>query len=264
MTMRDIWVMPFQMPMITWDKEGETGGGGDTGAGDTGAAGETGGEGGDTGDTGIANADDQNGGDEGGDDLDVAVDGGTAEGQDNSGEGEGDGDKDGDGEGENPDVPETYEFKNLPEGMEVDEGLAEGITPVFRELGLNQEQADKLVGAYAAEMQRQAEASVDAVRELVTGWVNTAKADKEIGHANWQGSIDAANAVIREFGTPELVSDVMVGQGMGNHPEMIRMLARIGKAIGDDSLVTGKATDTGEASPEAVWYGATTPNSKKG
>ncbi len=255
--MRDIWVKPL------WDKEGETGGGGDTGAGDTSTAGDTGGEGGDTGDTGIANADDQSGDTGEGDDTGIALDGGTAEGQDNSGEGEGDGDKEGD-DGENPDVPETYEFNNLPEGMEVDEGLAEGITPVFRELGLNQEQADKLVNAYAAEMQRQAEASVDAVRELVTGWVNTAKADKEIGHANWQGSIDAANAVIREFGTSELVSDVMVGQGMGNHPEMIRMLARIGKAIGDDSLVTGKATDTGEAAPEAVWYGQTTPSSKKG
>lgn len=251
-----------------WDKPDEGGSGGGDGDNENTGGGTEIVEGGDT---GTKDADDQNSGEggEGGDtgDDDVALSGGTAEGQDNSGEGEGDGDNDGDGEGENTGVPEAYDFSELelPEGMQLDEQLAETMSPAFREAGLTQEQASTLAKAYAGQMQASAEASADAAKQLVGGWLKDAKADKEVGLNNWKGSVDAANAVIRKFGTPELVNDVMVGQGIGNHPEMVRLLARIGKAIGDDQLITGEQTDTGDAvSQETVWYGKTTPESKKG
>lgn len=250
-----------------WDKPDEGAGGGDKDTSDT--DGDDGADDGD--DTGIADADDQDGGNdgEGGDTDDdgVALDGGTAEGQDNSGEGDDDGDEsDGDDE-DDPDVPETYDYSDveLPEGMQLDEAMVEAAEPVFRELGLSQDQANKLVSMYADQMQGQAEASAEAAKQLVSGWLTTAKADKEIGLNNWKGSVGAANAVIRKFGTPELVSEVMVGQGIGNHPEMVRLLSRIGAAMGDDKLITGDNTDTGGDTPaEEVWYGSTTPKSKKG
>jgi len=259
-----MWITEFlarHAPL--WDKEGE------------GAGGATGNTGGDAGtgvgeNTGIANADDQGGeggGTGDGDGDDVALNGGTADGQDNS-SGEEDGDNDGEGEGAGEgEVPEAYDFSGieLPEGMELDTEMAEAMSPAFKDLGLTQDQANKLVGVYAERMQKQMEANVDAAKELVTGWKDTAKADQEIGGNNWKASVDAANAAIRKFGTPELVQDVMVGQGMGNHPEVIRMFARIGKAIADDRTITGEGTETGgEISKAEAWYGATTPKSKKG
>ena len=251
-----------------WDKAGEggTGGGGQENTG--GEGGDTGGDGAGAGETGIGTADDQGGeGGDGGntDDGDVALNGGTADGQDNSEGGQDGGDNEGEGEGDG-EAPDEYDFTDvLPEGMEMDQGLADAVSPVFKDLGLSQEQANKLVEVYAGAMQEQAQASADAAKELVSGWKDTAKQDKEIGLNNWKDSVDAANAAIRTFGTPELVQDVMIGQGMGNHPEVIRMFSRIGKAIADDSLVTGEATDTsGDVDQAEVWYGATTPKSKKG
>lgn len=193
----------------------------------------------------------------------VAIDGGTAEGQDNSGE-----DKDsGEDGGEEPVVPEEYVYDGveLPEGVDLDPTMTEAMNPVFKELGLTQEQANALVSTYAGQVSQQALDQAKAIEQMVHGWVDTAKSDKEIGHNNWQGSVDAANAVIRKFGTPELVQDVMVNQGMGNHPEVIRLLARIGKSVGDDKFITGVETDTSPDQPaEARWYGDTTPTSKKG
>lgn len=212
--------------------------------------------------TGIANADDQGAAPK--EEQGTVLDGGTAKGQDNSDGGEEDGDKAGEAEGEKPEVPESYEFTDLPGGMELDATLTEAVSPVFKELGLTQDQASKLVQAYAGVMANQAQAMADQVTEMVKGWVDTAKADKEIGHNNWQRSVDAANAVLRKFGTPELVQEVMVNQGMGNHPEVIRLLARIGLSVSDDTLITGEQTDTAQAPLEAVWYGETTPTSKKG
>ena len=200
------------------------------------------------------------------------LDGGTAEGQDNSGEGEGDGTTSGDegdkAEGDEPaaEVPDEYDYSvAMPEGMEMDQGLADAVSPVFKEMGLTQDQAVKLTQAYAAHIQATADEQGRMINDTMEGWVSTAKADKEIGHAAWNESVQNANKALREFGTPELLDDVMIQQGMGNHPEVIRIFARIGKAISDDSLVTGKSTDTGEAAPrENLWYGETTPTSKKG
>lgn len=244
---------------------------GEDGAGAEGEAGETntGGDAGADTDTGIASADNQ--GEQGGDAPDAVLNGGTAEGQDNPGEGKGEGDdSDGEDEGKTEDgeaeVPDEYDFTQaMPEGMEMDQGLAEAVTPVFKDLGLTQDQAVALTEAYAGHIQTMADQQAQQINDMVAGWVDTAKADKEIGHAAWKESVDSANKVIREFGTPELVNDVLVQQGMGNHPEVIRLLARIGKAVGDDSLVTGTETDTGEVAPkENLWYGDTTPTSKRG
>lgn len=246
-----------------WAPEDEGGSGG--GEGETK---DTGGDAGaDAEETGIANADDQGAAESKDDEAGTVLDGGTAEGEANSGDGDGEGDE-GAGDGEDDgdsEVPEEYEFNNLPEGVELDQDMADAVTPVFKDLGLTQDQADKLVEAYVGAQTKAAEAQADMIGQTMKEWVETAKTDKEIGHNNWDSSVQAANAVLREFGTPELVQDVMVGQGVGNHPEVIRLLARIGKAVSDDQFLTGEQTDTSADVPaETRWYGDTTPTSKKG
>lgn len=205
----------------------------------------------------------------------VALDGGTAESDDNSDE-DGDGDESGDDdsdddadddadEDEDDDAPEAYDDFELPEGLEVDELMLETMTPILRDLELDQEQAQKLVTAYSEMKLEEAKASVEAIKKLFGGWKETAKKDKEIGGANWDKSVAAANAMIREFGTKEFIDDVMVAQGIGNHPEMIRILSRVAVKVLDDEVITGEQTDTStEVSDEEAWYGATTPKTKKG
>jgi hypothetical protein len=236
--------------------------------------GGAGGEGGDTdedagGGDDAASGDDANKAGQGTDTSDddddgVALDGGTGD-DDNSDEGK-DGD-DGDDDGGDDPVPgegEDYDFASvMPEGMEVDAEMAAAMTPVLKELGLGTKSAGKLAAAVAAYRQAEAQANADRVIGIVKGWKDTAKSDKEIGHAEWGRSKELANGVIKQFGTPELVQDVMVGQGIGNHPEVIRLLARIGKHIAEDTAMTGEETET-NVSPEAAWYGKTTPATKKG
>jgi hypothetical protein len=241
-----------------WAPEDETGGGDDKDTDEGGVAlGGTGGE---------DAADDAETKDKAQDDApETALNGGTAEGEDNTGEDDGEGKKDGEDEAE-AEVPEEYDFSEveLPEGMEIDAAFAEAATPVLKELGLNQEQANKMAALYATQMQAQAEANMAAVKELIGGWVKTAKADTEVGGANWDESVRLGNAALRQFGTPELIQDVMVDQGLGNHPEVIRFMARIGKHVASDNAPTGNETETAPPAPEETWYGATTPTSKKG
>lgn len=252
-------------PVFAPEGEGAGGGGGGEGEGNSGDGGDTG-AGGDTGD-GIATADDQkqDQGDGEADGDGTVLNGEGADGEDEGGENGSkdgaDGEEDGEGEG----APEEYDFSDvLPDGVELDTTMNEAMSPAMRELGLTQEQANGLVKAYIDGQTKAAEAQAAEVGRVMKEWVSTAKADKEIGHNNWDDSVRHANAVLKEFGTPELVQDVMVGQGVGNHPEVIRVFARIGKAIADDSTPSGQSTDTTQRSEEERWYGGTTPTSKKG
>lgn len=249
------------LPVFAPEDEGAGGGGGDTG-GDAGGAGGQGDAGG-GGDTSDASGTVLDGGgenpDQGGGDGETKPEGDT------SGEKDGDEDKK-DGE-DNPDdvVPEEYDFsKVLPEGMELDKGMADAMAPVFKDMGLTQAQANKMVAAYAEAVNAHAKAQAEEIGNIMKSWVTKAKDDAEIGKAAWTESVRQANAVLKKFGTPELVQEVMVGQGVGNHPEVIRIFARIGKALSDDVLTTGEQTDTSKDEPaESRWY-KTTPTTKKG
>ena len=79
-----------------------------------------------------------------------------------------------------PEIPEKYEF-NMPEGMEVDQSLADEALPVFKELGLSQEQADKLTGLMVAKAERDSQVMADAYQKQISDWATELKNDKDVG-----------------------------------------------------------------------------------
>lgn len=82
--------------------------------------------------------------------------------------------------------------------------------------------------------QRQAE-QIQAVR---TEWADTSRADKEFGGDKLGESLATAKKAMDAFATPELRT-LLDESGLGNHPEVIRLFYRTGKAMSEDSLVTG-------------------------
>jgi hypothetical protein len=146
--------------------------------------------------------------------------------------------------------PEKYEF-TMPEGVELDTALAEKVDPVLRELGLNNEQANKLAAAFAeyrvSETQRQSEAYAQQVED----WGKQARDDKEFGGAKFDENVAHAQKAIGKFGTPELKA--LLADGLGNHPELIRFCVRVGKAIGEDGGVDGNKSAT-PRDPASVLY----------
>lgn len=246
-----------------WAPEDEGGSGGE--GGDSGSADDAtdAGENSDGGDTGADIA--ITGGDasESEDDADTN-DGGTADGEDNT-DGE-DGDTSGDDSNEDDaEGGEGYDDFELPEGMEVDTEMLEALTPQMREAGLTQEQAQAMVSAYAEKVAERAQEDAAAINNLWAQWKAAAKQDEEIGGDNWDATVEASNAAVRELASKEFVDEILVQQGMGNHPEMIRFMNRVAKHVLDDSVITGEQTDTSNTvSTEEAWYGETTPKTKKG
>lgn len=149
---------------------------------------------------------------------------------------------------EKPVVPEKYEFK-APEGVEqLDPQALAVFEPIAKELGLSQEQAQKLVDIYPQIQQQQAE----AWSKQVTDWGDQVKADKEIGGDKFTANVGQAQKTLDQFGTPAL-REYLEQSGLGNHPELVRIFAKVGKAMTEDSMVMPNSG--GQLSAADVLYG---------
>lgn len=180
---------------------------------------------------------------------------------------EGDGKKD-DADAAKAKVPEKYELA-MPEGMQLDEAALAEATPVFKELGLTNEQANKLAGLYAKQVEKLAASSRDAMAQQHEGWKQSTLNDKEYGGDALVGKdgkpgpnlIQITAAIDRVAGKEATAFKEMLDQtGAGNHPEMARFLYRVGKMVGEGSMVRGDAAAVGDQPTEAVLY----PSMKKG
>ncbi|HHC2695406.1 peptidase [Klebsiella pneumoniae] len=149
-------------------------------------------------------------------------------------------------------APEKYEFKPA-EGQELDTAALEQFEPIARELNLTNEQAQKMVDLYGTKImpmvqKQQAEAWQAQTEE----WAATVKADKEIGGDKLTANLGVAQRALDTFGTPAL-KEYLNGTGLGNHPELVKAFVKVGKAMSEDGMVTGK--ESGQRSAAEVLYG---------
>ena len=141
-------------------------------------------------------------------------------------------------------VPEKYEIKFGDK--EADPAAVAAFTPVAKELGLTNEQAQKLATFHneqtTALLAQQTKVQGDAWTALQNQWRGEARADKEYGHLAGGKTFDENGALIAKglatFGTPAL-NKALIDSGMGNHPEIARLLYRVGKAVSEDTIRTG-------------------------
>lgn len=152
-------------------------------------------------------------------------------------------------EGKAEGAPEAYEFK-APEGQELDQAAVEAFTPIAKELNLSNEQAQKLVDLYAAQIKGQQDA-YNAVRD---GWVSSVKNDPEIGGAKLEGNLAVAAKAIDQFGGPEL-RQALNETGVGDNPAIVKFMIKVGRAISEDNFPRGSSGDPGGGkSPAEILY----------
>lgn len=157
-----------------------------------------------------------------------------------------------------PVAPEAYEFK-LPDDRQVDPALVEAATPIFKELNLTQEQAQKVVDLYDAQVLPGVAQTVQAETLRLLGlqdigkWTDQVKADKEIGGAHLEETLTLAAKGRDTFASKELV-ELLHTSRLGNHPEVVRFFAKVGKTIGEDTVHNGTGGEAAPTSAAAVLY----------
>lgn len=143
--------------------------------------------------------------------------------------------------------PDTYADFVLPEGVTLDEGLLGEAAPILKELGATQEQAQKLADAVSKQVQASSKSQVDAFNQLMNDWREKSQNDKEFGGDKFDENVKVARSAVEKFGTPEL-KQLLEEHGVGNHPEVIRFMVKVGKLTAEDvpgagNTPTSKAQD---------------------
>ena len=73
-----------------------------------------------------------------------------------------------------------------------------------------------------------------------TEWREQAVADKDFGGDKLADNLAAARRARDAFASPEL-TQLLEQTGLGDHPEVIRLFVKTGKAMSEDGFVTGRA-----------------------
>jgi hypothetical protein len=156
-------------------------------------------------------------------------------------------------------IPEKYDVK-LPEGMEKDTGLLEKMTPVFKELGITGEAAQKLVDVYAPYVKAQFEQNQKSFHEAQEAnfknfLESERKATMDKLGANAKTDLVFAAKSRDRFLSKE-TQELLNAAGIANNFNFISDLIRMGKAISEDKLVEGRRITQSQKSDGEVLYGS--------
>lgn len=151
-------------------------------------------------------------------------------------------------------MPESEDRFRMPGEFDPDP-YGERFSEAAAELGLGGSGAEKLVTFWNEVAADLAAAREDAWVEARRDWAARTMRDREIGGANLERTIQLASRVVNTFGNEEL-KEVFRATGLGNHPEVVRFMARVGQAVGEDELHVGSQSPAGgKKSPAELIYG---------
>jgi hypothetical protein len=160
-------------------------------------------------------------------------------------------------------APETYSPWTAPEGYELDAGLVEEASPIFRELGLTQEQSQKLVDFYSKHSLAAADASLKAFTDMRAEWRQSMKTDDTLSKlADSSGNfgprsplVDTVNRALDGLQNPKLVADfkdAMNLTGAGDNPAFVRVLHALASQVTEGtSYAAGGPPKGNSARPSA-------------
>jgi hypothetical protein len=143
-------------------------------------------------------------------------------------------------------VPEKYDLK-LPDDSLLDASITDKVALIAKERGLSNEEAQALVD-------NEHNAVKAFVAERTQTWLSASENDKEIGGQAFKENAEIAKRVVSRYGTDSLKKELN-RTGYGNHPELVRLLYRIGKEMAPDKLIVPTAQAAGKKPVEEYFYG---------
>lgn len=152
-------------------------------------------------------------------------------------------------------VPEDGKYTlTMPEGVELDNELLDAISVDLKAKGYTTREAQGLADKFIKVQQDREAKRVERWANTIQQWADDAKADKEIGGDKWDATVLASRRAVDTLGTPAL-KDYLNATGGGNHPELIRFMAKVGAMVKEDNPPSGGAEGAGKpADPAHVLF----------
>ena len=154
-------------------------------------------------------------------------------------------------------VPEKYTDFKTPEGFTLNKDAVEAALPVFKELGLNQDQAQKLVDLQTkreAELKKSGQGDYTTMRKE---WRDTVLADTTLsaGGKIKPEVLQTIGRAVDGLGDTKLAGEfrqVMDTTGVGDNPAFVRAFFKLAQQVTEGRPVSGKGPSAeGQKAPDA-------------
>lgn len=142
-----------------------------------------------------------------------------------------------------PAEPEPYEL-TAPDGYPMGADALKAFTDHCRAAGFSKEQAEKQLDWMKGNYQRWQEEQVTQRKS----WREELRADKDFGGDKYDASLAEARQALAQFDDGGQIRAMLNETGYGDHPAVVRIFARVGRALAEDNAI-GKSDGGGKKSP---------------
>lgn len=147
------------------------------------------------------------------------------------------------GEGEKaPEAPAADAGESITvkwaESLKVAPEAAKGFVDLATAQKLNAAQAQAVADFYGTQAAGIEKANAAAFEATQARWMAELKADKDFGGEKLAATAQVGFRAVKQFGDAAF-TELLERSGLGNHPAAVRFMARVGRAMADDSLSGG-------------------------
>lgn len=151
-------------------------------------------------------------------------------------------------------VPTDYDLK-LPEGSLLSPEDLAATLKESKDAGLTKEQAEAKLLTKNEAVKGFNDRQQQVVQQAREEWKSECAKDSEFGGESFPQNMELAKRAWDKLASPKL-KDMAERTGFGNHPEVVRMMVRVGKMFSEDKIIrgaTGSAPD--KRAPEDILFG---------
>lgn len=152
-------------------------------------------------------------------------------------------------------APEKYADFKLPEGVKLEGEKLTAATAIFKDLGLDQAGAQKLVDYHVSQMQEAQDGPAKLWQETQEVWMDELRSDPVLGKGMENGTVGAS--ISKMLNTLPVAMSAAAREafnytGAGNHPAIVRAFYELSKKFSEPGHVSGNAPAQSKARPSAA------------
>jgi len=132
----------------------------------------------------------------------------------------------------------------LPKESKLHQSDIDEVAAIARERGLSKDEAAVMLAQREKAAAGFEARSIETMAKARLGWVDTIKADKELGGDNLPETQRLSMLAVERFVSPALREHLRT-TGFGDHPEIVRMFRSIGQAMSEDKPGVGGGLSKG-------------------
>lgn len=150
--------------------------------------------------------------------------------------------------------PEDYKLE-ASEDFAVPQENLDSFTQACKQAGLSKQQAEAMLAwhkGFAGDVQKM-QAQQEA--QQIKAWQDEILKDPEIGGSHWKAAVADSRRALNAFDTDGKLRTLLKQMHADYHPDVVRVIARVGRAMGEDRFIGSRGESSGKERPleERMW-----------